>query len=138
MLVQEIMTRDPAVIQPQDTLRRAIETMRTVGCRRLPVVAHDRLVGIVTRLDIRQALNAPLVLRERWQDEELLDRTTIEACMTSNPFTVAPTTPVINAARLMRDRKVGGLPVVDGERLVGIVTETDLLDTLITLLEEHR
>jgi acetoin utilization protein AcuB len=136
MLVRDIMTRNPTVIHPQDTLRTAIESMATVGCRRLPVVAGGRLVGIVTTLDIREALNSPIVLRERWQDEELINHATVEACMTPNPVTVTPTTAVMDAARLMRDRKIGGLPVVEGERLVGIVTETDLLDALIKLLEQ--
>jgi len=136
MLVQEIMTHDPVAIQPQDTLRTAIESMALVGCRRLPVVAEGRLVGIVTTLDIREALNSPIVLRERWQDEELINHATVEACMTPNPITVTPATAVMDAARLMRDRKIGGLPVVEEGRLVGIVTETDLLDALITLLEQ--
>jgi acetoin utilization protein AcuB len=108
--------------------------MASVGCRRLPVVAEGRLVGIVADLDIREALNSPIILRERWQDEELMDHAIVEACMTPNPLTVTPDTPVIEAARLMRDRKIGGLPVMDGHELVGIVTETDLLDALIKLL----
>ena len=112
----------------------AIEKMTSVGCRRLPVVAKDRLVGIIADLDVREALNSPIVLRERWQDEELMDHATVEACMTPDPITVTPHTPVVEAARLMRDHKIGGLPVVDGDQLVGIVTETDLLDALIQLL----
>jgi acetoin utilization protein AcuB len=134
MLVREIMTRDPVTASPKDTLRTAIQKMASVGCRRLPVVAEGRLVGIVADLDIREALNSPIILRERWQDEELMDHAIVEACMTPNPLTVTPDTPVIEAARLMRDRKIGGLPVMDGHELAGIVTETDLLDALIKLL----
>jgi len=55
--------------------------------------------------------------------------------MSINPITVTPRTPIIEAAKLMRSRKIGGLPVVDGDYLVGIVTETDLLNYLIRLLE---
>lgn len=135
MVVQEIMTPDPATVSPQDTLRTAIEKMALMGCRRLPVVAEGRLVGIVADLDIREALNSPIILRERWQDEDLVDHATVEACMTPKPVTVHPTTPVVQAARLMRNHKIGGLPVVDDDRLVGIVTETDMLDALIQLLE---
>jgi acetoin utilization protein AcuB len=134
MLVKEIMTADPATVSPQDSLRTAIEKMALVGCRRLPVTVEGRVVGIVADLDIREALNSPIILRERWQDEELVDHATVQACMTPDPITVGPATPVIEAARLMRDRKIGGLPVMDGERLVGIVTETDLLDALVQLL----
>jgi acetoin utilization protein AcuB len=128
------MTEDPATAKPQDTLRAAIEKMALVACRRLPVMQAGRLVGIVADKDIREALNSPLILRERWQDEELMDHATVGACMTPNPITVAPETPVVEAAQLMRDRKIGGLPVMHGDELVGIVTETDLLDALIELL----
>jgi acetoin utilization protein AcuB len=135
MLVQEIMTVNPTTAGPQDTLRAAIEKMASVDCRRLPVVEDGQLVGIVADLDIRQALNSPIILHERWQDEDLMDAATVQACMTLDPVTVGPQTSVIEAARLMRDRKIGGLPVMEGGRLVGIVTETDMLDALIKLLD---
>lgn len=80
----------------------------------------------------------PLVLRERWHDEALLDETPVHACMTTDVVAVSPDTPLAEAAALMRDRKIGGLPVVDGECLVGIISETDMLDALIRLLEDKR
>ena len=134
MIVKEVMTEAPTTIGPNDTLRTAIERMALTACRRLPVVKEGRLVGIVADKDVREALNSPIILRERWQDEELMDHAQIEACMTPHPITVTPETPVVEAARLMRDRKIGGLPVMEGDKLVGIVTETDLLDALIKLL----
>lgn len=136
MLVKDVMTENPTTVSPQDTLRTAIEKMALVGCRRLPVTEKGRVVGIVADLDIREALNSPIILRDRWQDEELMDHATVEACMTPDPVTVTPDTPVVEAARLMRDRKIGGLPVMDSEELVGIVTETDLLDALVKLLKD--
>jgi len=134
MFVKEVMTETPKTIGPNDTLRTAIERMALTACRRLPVVKEGRLVGIVADKDVREALNSPIILRERWQDEELMDHARVEACMTPDPITVTPETPVVEAARLMRDRKIGGLPVMEGDHLVGIVTETDLLDALIKLL----
>ncbi len=134
MLIQEIMTTRLRTIGPKDTLRAAIEKMASAGCRRLPVIEDDQLVGIVADLDIRQALNSPIILHERWQDEDLMDSAVVQACMTFDPITVTPQTPVIQAAQLMRDRKIGGLPVMDDDQLVGIVTETDMLDALIKLL----
>jgi acetoin utilization protein AcuB len=134
-LVEQIMTRDPAIVAPNDPIRVAIEQMQAHGCRRLPVVENAKLVGIVTDRDLRRATNSPFVLRERWYDEFLLDQITVRACMSINPITVTPRTPIIEAAKLMRSRKIGGLPVVDGDYLVGIVTETDLLNYLIRLLE---
>jgi acetoin utilization protein AcuB len=134
MLVKEVMTAAPTTIGPHDTLRTAIESMALTACRRLPVMKEERLVGIVADKDVREALNSPIILRERWQDEELMDHAMVESCMTPDPITVTPETPVVEAARLMRDRKIGGLPVMEEDKLVGIVTETDLLDALIKLL----
>jgi len=134
MRVREIMTRNPITVAPQDSLRRAIALMQEGGFRRLPVVEEQRLVGIVTDRDIRLASNSPIILREKWQDEYLLDNK-VEVCMTPDPIIVTPDTGIEKAAGLMRDRKVGGLPVMQGDKLVGIVTETDVLNYFIHLLE---
>ena len=134
--VSDFMTRQPCTIGPDDTLRQAAEQMQAFACRRLPVLEGDRLVGIISDRDVRLALNSPLVLRERWYDEALLNETCVHACMTTDVVKVSPDAPLAQAAVLMRDRKIGGLPVVDGGRLVGILSETDLLDALIQLLEE--
>ncbi len=133
--VAQVMTREPTSVRPDDPVRLAVERMRERKCRRLPVVEGDRVVGIITDRDLRRATNSPLVLRERWYDEFMLDHIPVRACMTPDPVTVTPSTPMVEAAKLMRDRKFGGLPVVDNGRLVGIVTETDLLNYLIKLLD---
>lgn len=137
-IVEQVMTRDPVTVAPNDTVRVAIEPLRERGCRRLPVVDNAKLVGIVTDRDLRRATNSPLVLRERWYDDFLLDHVTVRACMSANPLTVTPRTTIAQAAKLMRDRKIGGLPVIDDGYLVGIVTETDLLNYLIRILETER
>lgn len=134
-LVEQVMTREPAVVTRNDSIRTAIQRMRDRGCRRLPVVEDGKVVGIVSDRDLRRATNSPLVLRERWYDEFMLDHVQVRACMTADPVTVSPATPMVEAAKLMRDKKFGGLPVVADGRLVGIVTETDLLNYLIRTLE---
>lgn len=134
-LVEQVMTREPAVVTPNDPIRMAIQRMRESRCRRLPVVEDGKVVGIVSDRDLRRATNSPLVLRERWYDEFMLDHVQVRACMTADPVTVSPATPIVEAAKLMRDKKFGGLPVVANGRLVGIVTETDLLNYLIRTLE---
>ncbi len=134
-IIQEVMTRDPVCVAPGDSIRVAIERMQERKCRRLPVMEQDRLVGIVSDRDLRRATNSPLVLRERWYDEFMLDRIPVRACMSEKPTTVTTHTPIAEAAKIMRDRKIGGLPVVENDHLVGIVTETDLLDFLIRTLE---
>ena len=136
-LVEQVMTREPAVVTPNDSIRTAIQRMRDRSCRRLPVVEDGKVVGIVSDRDLRRATNSPLVLRERWYDEFMLDHVQVRACMTADPVTVSPLTPIVEAAKLMRDKKFVGLPVVADGRLVGIVTETDLLNYLIQTLETH-
>ncbi len=129
LVVADVMTANPDVLHLGDNLRAAVERFRRGHYRRLPVLdASERLVGIITDRDIRQALNSPFVLHERWQDEMLLNQVLVDVCMTPDPIAVRPETPLYEAARLMRTRKIGGLPVLDdADRLIGIVTETDLL-----------
>ena len=137
MVVGNIMTQEVITVTPSSSIGTAIELMREHGFRRLPVVEDGKLIGIVTDRDLRQATNSPLVLRERWYSEFLLDAIKVRSCMTSNPITVEPATPVLEAARLLREHKIGGLPVVDAQgrdHLVGMVTITDMLDCLIQLL----
>ncbi len=146
--VTDVMTPEPVTVMPEDSLRLARDRMAEGGFRRLPVVQSGRLVGIVTDRDLRRATNSPFVLRERWYDDLILDQVKVWGAMTANPVTVDASAPLVAAARLMRDHKIGGLPVVqaaahspidpgvqDEGRLVGIITETDLLDYLIELLE---
>ena len=133
-LVSDFMTRQVVTVRPGDRLRQAAERMQARGCRRLPVVEDHRWVGIISDRDVRLALASPLVMRERGYDDKLLDETPVRACMSPQVETVSPDTPLIQAAMLMRDNKVGGLPVVARDRLTGIITETDMLNALIQVL----
>ncbi len=137
MLVGTIMTSQVVTVAPTSSIGAAIELMREHGFRRLPVVEDGKLIGIVTDRDLRQATNSPLVLRERWYSEFLLEAIKVRSCMTPDPITVQPSTPVADAARRLRQHKIGGLPVVDSDddqHVVGMVTITDMLDCLIHLL----
>lgn len=136
--LSKIMTRDPACVSSADTLRTAIDLLRGRKCRQLPVVDDGVLVGIVTDRDVRLALNSPVILRERKEDEVLLDRVLVAECMTPDPVYLPPDASALDAARLIRDRKFGGVPIVDRGRLVGIVTETDVLTCFIDLLDQPR
>ncbi len=132
--VADIMTANPTTVSPRNAIRTAINLMREGGYRRLPVVDRGRLVGIITDRDLRRAANSPFVVREQWYDNFILDHIEVGSCMTPNPLTIEPSTPIAEATRLMRNHKIGGLPVVADGQLVGIITETDLLDFLIELL----
>jgi len=134
-VVEDIMTPNPLTVTPRNAIRSAVNLMREGGFRRLPVVDRGRLVGIITDRDLRRAANSPVVVREQWYDNFILDHIEVGSCMTPNPLTIEPDAPIAEAARIMRNHKIGGLPVVANEQLVGIITETDLLDFLIELLE---
>ncbi|WP_423224239.1 CBS domain-containing protein [Candidatus Amarolinea aalborgensis] len=136
--VAEIMTENPVTVQPSQSIDTAITLMRQGNFRRLPVVENGRLVGIVTDRDMRRATNSPILLHEKWYDNFLLEHIEVGACMTPNPVTISPDADVLEAAVTMRSRKVGGIPVLRAGVLVGIITETDLLDHLIELLEAEQ
>lgn len=137
--VADVMTPHPICIGRGNAIRTAIELMRAGGFRRLPVVEGERLIGIVTESDLRRAANTPASVTEYWYDDPfILDHIPVAACMTPHPITVTPATPLTAAARILRDRKIGGLPVVAGGRLVGIITATDLLNYLIRCLETNE
>jgi len=135
MYVRDHMSPDPIVVAPGDTLRKARQLIKDHGLRRFPVIEDGRLVGMVTDRDVRQADISSAVVQERRYVDYILDRIQVGGIMTSNPITVAPGTSIREAADLILENKIGGLPVVDGGRLVGIITETDLIEALIAMLD---
>ncbi len=137
MRVADIMTPNPVTVTPRNAIRTAINLMREGGFRRLPVVDRGRLVGIITDRDLRRAANSPYVVREKWYDNFVLDHIEVGACMTADPLTIEPNASVLEAARIMHKQKIGGVPVVQNGQVVGIITETDLLEFLIKLLERE-
>jgi acetoin utilization protein AcuB len=129
LTVRDIMTTNPCTVKPDTSLQDVITQMKITGCRQMPVLGDDgRLVGIVTDRDIRLAMNSPIVLHGRWQDEDLLAKVTAESCMTPNPICVQPDTPAYRAAEMLSAYKFGALPVIEAGQLLGIVTVTDFLD----------
>ncbi|CUS02326.2 putative CBS domain containing protein [Candidatus Promineifilum breve] len=128
LTVNDLMTEIPNTVTPQTTIRQVIALMKSQACRQLPVLLNGKLVGIVTDRDVRLAMNSPLILHGRWQDDEILDNITAETCMTPDPMTVSPDTPAYQAANMLSIYKFGALPVVDKGVLVGIITATDFLD----------
>lgn len=122
------MTRKPATIRLHQSLREALEVMERVPCRHLPVLSADgHLIGIVSDRDCRTALNSPYIMREKWQDEELVNHMKVRMMMTPAPIVVAPEAPAEEAARLMLNNKISCLPVMRDETLIGIVTTSDIV-----------
>jgi CBS domain-containing protein len=121
--VEDIMTRDPVTISPEAPLGVALQTMRQRQIRHLPVVDSDgRLVGMLTDRDLRHACFARIkALTQSFMD------ITVEEVMTWAVVTIHPEASLRQAASVMFERRIGGLPVVREGRLVGILTERDLL-----------
>ncbi|HEX9761010.1 MAG TPA: CBS domain-containing protein [Candidatus Acidoferrales bacterium] len=122
---------NPVTTVPHDArLLDAALTLRRTGYRHLAIVNGEMLVGVITDRDVHRY--APSILGNISQDDynAIFENTPLERVMTRNPITVEPTTPVRDAVKLMHDRKLGCLPVVEGGRLVGILTTSDLLGLL--------
>jgi acetoin utilization protein AcuB len=126
MLVNEIMRRPVTVVQAATPLGEAFQLLQARGFRHLPVTDQGRLVGVVTDRDLRFATSSLSPAPRAAGDP-------VSLIMSSPPLTADPLDPVEDAARIMRDRKIGCLPVLDGAELVGILTGMDLLDALMLL-----
>jgi acetoin utilization protein AcuB len=139
MLVRELMTPNPVIVHPDTSVPEALRLMRERKVRRLPVVdAHGRLVGIVSDKDLLWASPSPATTLAVWEIPDLLGKLKVEKVMTHDVITVSEKTPLEEAARIMADKKIGGLPVMQGPDLVGIITETDLFKSLLELLGGRR
>ncbi len=130
-LVHDWMTLNPITIGPLVTLPEAQRLMRDQKIRRLPVVDRGRLVGIVTLGDIRGAEPSEASTLSIFEAHYLLAKVTIEKIMTWEPITIRPDATIRQAAQLMLEHKIGGLPVVDNDKLVGIITESDVFRVLV-------
>lgn len=136
MKVRDRMTTDVITVKASEPIRRAWELVIDKKLRRFPVVDGDTLVGVVTDRDLRDATASSVVLIEKQYHDFLLDTVLIESIMTPNPRTVTPDVSLREAAKLILEMKVGGLPVVEEDRLGGIITETDLISALIEVLPD--
>lgn len=132
------MTRSVETLSPAQTLREVTELLLTHHIRHLPVVDGDfRLVGIVSDRDVKRATPSLHSGVDRQSYERVLEETTVAQFMTREPTAIAPDAPLKAVARILVDSKVGALPVVDDGRLVGIVTDIDLLRYLHDTLPDE-
>ncbi len=124
MLVARRMSRNPIAISPKASIQEAMELMKTHSIRHLPVVdREERLVGWVTDTDLRGALIASMI-------EEL----TVSDVMIADPITVSSTDVLEQAALLITEHKIGGMPVVDNDKVVGVITVVDILEAFIDIM----
>lgn len=138
MPVRARMTPAPSVVRADAEVSAAAELMRARKIRHLPVVdGEGRLVGIVTDRDLRQIVFDPAIHERLGPATHALAQLPVREVMTWGVVSVRPDTDLRDAARLMHDRKIGAVPVVDHGRVVGILSETDVLTALVEVLRER-
>ncbi len=132
MNVSKRMMRNPLWVDEEDSMKKAMELLKERGIRHLPVLKDgDKLVGIVSERDIKQASPSSATALEIREIYYLLDKVKVKQIMTRRPYTISSNAPIEEGALIMREKKIGCLPVVDEGRLVGILTESDILDAFI-------
>jgi len=133
MQIEKWMNQEVVTVSPGDSFRTAMTLIRQKGIRHLPVVEGKRLVGIVTDRDLRQASPSAATSLSIHELHYLLEKLTVHHIMTSQVITVRPEQTVEEAAILLLGHRIGGLPVVRDGELVGIITETDILQAFLQL-----
>ncbi len=135
--VRDLMTSPAIIATPDMKVPAAIALMRHHGIRHLPVVVDGRLVGIVSRGDLREASTDAAINANSYESSFMLSLLTLGDIMTRRVYTVTPDAFVMHAAELLTDNHIAGLPVVDKDGcVVGIVTDFDLLKLLVIRLKE--
>ena len=135
----DMMTTQPITIRADRSLRSALKLMDDNTIKHLPVLSQqEHVIGILSDRDCRHALNSPYIMRERWQDEELAVRVQVRTIMTSAPIVVEPQTSAEVVAGLMLEHRIGCLPVMRAETLVGIITRSDILIAFMTVHKHYE
>lgn len=140
MLVKNWMSSPAVTIKANDSMQRAIELMKAHCIKTLPVMKNDRLVGIVTDRDLKRASASDATSLAVYELLTLLTNVKVKKIMTKNPITVGPDFTIEETAKLLRENRISGSPVVNGEnRLVGIITKDDLFKVLSSITGvDHR
>lgn len=131
MRVEELMARKVETIGRNDDLHRAEEIMRDKRIRHLPVLEEGRLVGVLTQRDLFDAAMSNALGYGSKARSEFLRTVPVKEAMKDEVVTIGPKENATRAAELMLEHKIGCLPVVEGGKLVGLVTETDLLRLIV-------
>lgn len=136
---EQRMARKLHTVKPMDSVQHARELMETHRVNQLPVVIGGKVVGIVTDRDLRDAtpsvFETPHRAATRVAPVPTLESIRIKDVMTENVLTLGPGASLAEAARLMRRERIGAVPIVDGDRLVGLVARSDVLDAFVAMAE---
>jgi acetoin utilization protein AcuB len=132
MLVKDRMTSDPLTITIDTNLKDALELIRSKPFRHLPVLDEDgKLVGIVTEKSLVYAAPTPTTTLSVFEVDYILARTKVGQIIQGSVITVGPDLPIEEAARVMVDHRIGCLPIVEGDKLLGIISDTDIFRVFV-------
>ena len=134
MLVKDWMSKKVITVEESDVLSEAINTLKRNKIRRLPVMKGEKLVGIVSDRDIKEASPSKATSLDIWEVHYLMSKIKVKDIMTRGPLTIGPEVSIEKAAMIMHDNKIGGLPVLDEKnKLIGILSEQDIFEALINI-----
>jgi len=128
------MSQPVISVSPETPIHDALAMFKKEHIRRAPVIQDGKMVGIVTETDLLNASPSPVSTLSVWEMNYLLSKVTVSQVMSRQVISVAKDTPIEEAARILADNKLGGLPVLDGGNVVGIITETDLFKVFLELM----
>ncbi len=134
MLVKERMSHPVISIKPDVPILDALKLMQRERIRRMPVIQDGKMLGIVSDKDLIHAAPSDATSLSVWEINYLVSKIHVKDVMTTHVLTVTEDTPIEEAARIMADNKIGGLPVVSDGGVVGLITETDLFKILLELM----
>jgi acetoin utilization protein AcuB len=134
MFVGERMSRPVISVTPDMPINDVLAMFRKEHIRRAPVVKDGKLVGIVSERDLLNASPSSVTTLSVWELNYLISKVTVKNVMTKKVVTVDQDTPIEEAARIMADKKIGGVPVMSGSNVVGVITETDLFKVFLELM----
>jgi len=131
MLVGQRMSRPVITVGPDLPITEAINLLKREKIRRAPVIQKGKMVGIITMADLLNASPSKATSLSIWEINYLISKITVKDVMAKKVITVAEDIPIEEAARLMADTKIGGMPVMHGNEIVGMITETDLFKVFL-------
>lgn len=134
MYVQQFMTSQVITVSPNENILNAMNILKTKRINRLPVINNGKLVGIVTDGDLRAASPSPVTSLSKFEMNELLSKVSIKDVAVKKVITCTADTLIEDAALLMREHKIGALPVLEGDKLAGIITQNNILDAFLDIM----
>jgi acetoin utilization protein AcuB len=134
MLVGERMSRPVISVSPDAPINDVLAMFKKEHIRRAPVLKDGKLVGIISQGDLLNASPSSVTTLSVWEMNYLLSKVTVKQVMSKKVSTVDIDTPIEEAARIMADNKIGGMPVMNNGRVVGMITETDLFKVFLELM----